>query len=90
MIIKDTKEKETIDQMHSMAVYKKLITNYPFYNKLDEVYFRLAKLYEKDGSSQNLVKAKDMYQAIVEKFSLSLHFKEALKKVNYFKQFYNL
>lgn len=89
-IILDAKNKENVNEDEALSTYEKLIKNYAFYDKLDEVYYSLAKIYEKNGKNQNLVKAKDMYKAIVENFALSKYFKESMNKVNFFKEFYSL
>jgi hypothetical protein len=56
---------------------------YPYGEKIDEVYYHLGELYEKDTKFRNLKKSRDYYQKVLDEYPESIYADRACECVDY-------
>lgn len=76
---------QTRDRQYSVAIQalKQYIQRYPAGRSLDEVYFRLARIYEVDSPYRDLEKALEYYRLLYDLFPESLYVDQAEERIKY-------
>jgi tetratricopeptide (TPR) repeat protein len=76
---------QTEDRRFSVAIQalEQYIRRYPEGRKLDEVYFRLARIYEVDSPYRDIESARHYYSLLYESFPESLYVEPAAERLDY-------
>ena len=72
----------------ALDMYQEYLKRFPWGDQLDEVYFRLARLYELDLTQRDLEKSRSYYQKVYDEYPESLYSDESRQRLRYLERYF--